>query len=106
MLQDLSYVIFPQALRRILPPLGNEFISLLKDTSLVAIIGFEELFRQGQLLVATTYKPFELYTAVAIIYLVLTLLSSQVFSYLEKVMDPARRSAKRKFSQPTELEVN
>lgn len=104
--QTMRYVIFPQALRRILPPLGNEFISLLKDTSLVAIIGFEELFRQGQLLVATTYKPFELYTAVAIIYLVLTLLSSQVFSYLEKVMDPARRSAKRKFSQPTELEVN
>jgi arginine/lysine/histidine/glutamine transport system substrate-binding/permease protein len=48
--ETIRYVIFPQALRRMLPPLGNEFISLLKDTSLVAVIGFEELFRQGQLL--------------------------------------------------------
>jgi arginine/lysine/histidine/glutamine transport system substrate-binding/permease protein len=48
----MRYVIFPQALRRMLPPLGNEFISLLKDTSLVAVIGFEELFRRGQLIVA------------------------------------------------------
>lgn len=96
--QTMRYVIFPQALRRMLPPLGNEFISLLKDTSLVAIIGFEELFRQGQLIVATSYKPFEIYTAVAIIYLVLTLLSSQGFSYLERRMNPARRHSKQRNS--------
>lgn len=91
--QTMRYIIFPQALRWMLPPLGNEFISLLKDTSLVAIIGFEELFRQGQLIVATSYKPFELYTAVALIYLALTLLSSQGFSYLERLMDPAHQRA-------------
>ncbi len=94
--QTMSYVIFPQAFRRMLPPLGNEFITMLKDTSLVAVIGFEELFRQGQLIVATTYRAFEIYAAVALIYLALTLLSSRAFSWLEDWMNPARRAKKAK----------
>lgn len=89
--QTMRFVIFPQAFRRMLPPLGNQFISLLKDTSLVAIIGFEELFREGQLIVAESYRPFELYAIVALIYLVLTLLSSQAFGYLEKRLNPAHQ---------------
>lgn len=89
--ETMRYVIFPQAIRRMLPPLGNEFISLLKDTSLVAIIGFEELFREGQLIVAENYRSFEIFGAVAMIYLCLTLLSSQVFSRLETWMNPVRR---------------
>ncbi|MGC8714806.1 MAG: ABC transporter permease subunit [Leptodesmis sp.] len=89
--QTMRYVIFPQAFRRMLPPLGNEFISLLKDTSLVAVIGFEELFRRGQLIVAENYRPFEIYAAVAFVYLVLTLLSSQFFTRLERWMDPVKR---------------
>ncbi len=97
--QTMSYVIFPQALRRMLPPLGNEFISLLKDTSLVAVIGFEELFRRGQLIVASNYRAFEIYAAVALTYLVLTILSSQVFSFLERWMNPVNR-AKRASTQP------
>ena len=91
--QTMSYVIFPQAFRRMLPPLGNEFIALLKDTSLVAVIGFEELFRQGQLIVATTYRAFEIYAAVALIYLALTLLSSRAFSWLEDWMNPVKHSS-------------
>ncbi|MFM7793501.1 MAG: ABC transporter permease subunit, partial [Microcystis panniformis] len=75
-MQTMREVIFPHAFRRMLPPLGNEFITLIKDTSLAAVIGFEELFRQGQLMVATTYKAFEIYIAVALVYLVLTTLSS------------------------------
>ncbi|WP_088894195.1 amino acid ABC transporter permease [Leptolyngbya ohadii] len=90
--QTMRYVIFPQALRRIIPPLGNEFITLLKDTSLVAVIGFEELFRRGQLIVAQNFRAFEIYFAVALIYLVLTLISSQAFSYLERSMNPIERS--------------
>jgi len=90
--QTMRYVIFPQAFRRMLPPLGNEFISLLKDTSLVAVIGFEELFRQGQLIVAENYRSFEIYAAVAVIYLCLTLLSSQVFSRIETWLNPLTRS--------------
>jgi arginine/lysine/histidine/glutamine transport system substrate-binding/permease protein len=89
--QIMRYVIFPQAFRRMLPPLGNEFISLLKDTSLVAVIGFEELFREGQLIVAQNYRSFEIYAAVAVIYLCLTLISSQAFSRLEQWLNPVNR---------------
>jgi len=87
-LQTMTYVIFPQAFRRMIPPLGNEFISLLKDTSLVAVIGFEELFRKGQLIVSENYRALEIYAAVAVIYLCLTLISSQFFSQLEIWMNP------------------
>ncbi|MEI2581810.1 ABC transporter permease subunit [Scytonema sp. PRP1] len=88
--QTMRYVIFPQALRRMLPPLGNQFISLLKDTSLVAVIGFEELFRKGQLIVAQNYRSFEIYAAVALVYLFLTLLSSQAFSRWERSLNPVK----------------
>jgi arginine/lysine/histidine/glutamine transport system substrate-binding/permease protein len=92
--QTLIYVIFPQAFRRMLPPLSNEFITLIKDTSLVAVIGFEELFRQGQLLVATTYRAFEIYAAVALVYLVLTSVSATGFRWLEDLMNPLRKTKK------------
>jgi arginine/lysine/histidine/glutamine transport system substrate-binding and permease protein len=94
-IQTMRKVIFPQAFRRILPPLGNEFITLIKDTSLTAVIGFVELFRQGQLIVAITYKAFEVYIAVALIYLILTTLASFGFKWLEGVMDPLSRRKKR-----------
>ncbi|MFH7243024.1 MAG: ABC transporter permease subunit [Spirulina sp.] len=90
-IETMRYVVFPQAFRRILPPLGNEFITLIKDTSLAAVIGFEELFRQGQLTVATTYRAFEIYLAVALVYLVMTSLASLLFKRLEVVMDPLHR---------------
>lgn len=93
-MQTMSYVIFPQAFRRMIPPLGNEFISLLKDTSLVSVIGFEELVRKGQLIVADNYRAFEIYAGVAVVYLCLTLLSSQAFSLLEAWMNPVKRQNK------------
>lgn len=93
-IQTLRYVIFPQAFRRMIPPLGNEFITLLKDTSLVAVIGYEELFRRGQLIVANNYRAFEIYITVALVYLVLNTLSSQAFILLERWMDPLHRSKK------------
>ena len=99
--QTMRYVIFPQAFRRMLPPLGNEFITMIKDTSLVAIIGFEELFRQGQLMVATTYRAFEIYAAVALIYLLLTFVASRFFSWLEKRLNPVRRADKASSRQVT-----
>jgi arginine/lysine/histidine/glutamine transport system substrate-binding/permease protein len=94
-IQTMRKVIFPQAFRRILPPLGNEFITLIKDTSLTAVIGFVELFRQGQLIVAITYRAFEVYLTVALIYLVLTTLASFGFKWLERAMDPLNRAKKR-----------
>jgi arginine/lysine/histidine/glutamine transport system substrate-binding/permease protein len=93
--QTMKEVIFPQAFRRILPPLGNEFITLIKDTSLTAVIGFTELFREGQLVVATTYKAFEVYIAVAFVYLILTTLSSIAFKWLEIHLDPVGRAKKQ-----------
>ena len=92
--QTMRFVIFPQALRRMLPPLGNEFITLLKDTSLVSVIGFQELLQEGRLIIANNYRAFEIYAAVAVIYLALTLLSSRVFSFLERRMNPVHRSTK------------
>ncbi|MGK7896998.1 MAG: ABC transporter permease subunit [Xenococcus sp. (in: cyanobacteria)] len=86
----MRYVILPQALRRMLPPLGNEFITLIKDSSLAAVIGLEELFRQAQLIVADSYKAFEVYLFVAFIYLLLTILSSLTFKWLEKKMNPIK----------------
>jgi len=80
----MKEVILPQAFPRILPPLGNEFITLIKDTSLVAVIGFAELFRQGQLIVATTYQSFAVYITVALVYLCLTTLSSFIFKWTER----------------------
>ena len=77
-------IVIPQAFRRTIPQLGNEFIAMLKDSSLVSVIGFEELTRKGQLIIAATYKSFEIWTAVAIIYLVMTLTISRVVAFLEK----------------------
>ena len=80
----MQYLIAPQALRRVLPPLSNEFITLIKDTSLAAVIGFDELFRQGQLMVATTYRAFAIYCAVALVYLIFTTSASLLFKRLER----------------------
>lgn len=89
-LQMMGYVIFPQAIRRMVPPLGNEFITLMKDTSLVAVIGYEEMFRRGQLIVAQNYRAFEVYTAVALIYLLLTIGASQLIGQVERWMNRSR----------------
>lgn len=82
--QTMYSIILPQAIRNILPPLGNEFIAMLKDSSLVSVIGFEELTRRGQLIIAQTYGSFEIWMTVAILYLIMTLVISRIVSLLEK----------------------
>ncbi|EGO62305.1 amino acid ABC transporter permease [Acetonema longum] len=82
--QTMRYIILPQALKRILPPLGNEFIAMLKDSSLVSAIGFEELTRRGQLIIARTYGSFEIWLSVAFIYLIMTFTISRLVDYLER----------------------
>lgn len=82
--QTMCYIVMPQAFKAIIPPLGNEFIAMMKDTSLVSVIGFEELTRRGQLIIARTYGSFEIWTAVAIIYLIMTLSISQLVAFLER----------------------
>ena len=83
-MQTMRYVILPQAFKRVIPPLGNEFISMTKETSLVSVIGFEELTRRGQLIIAKTYGSFEIWLTVAAIYLVMTLTIARLVSYLER----------------------
>ena len=82
----------PQAFKRIIPPLGNEFIAMLKDSSLVSVIGFEELTRTGQLIISRTYASFEIWTAVAIIYLVMTIAISRLVALLEKRFNKGRKN--------------
>lgn len=82
--QTMRYVIVPQAFKRVIPPLGNEFIALLKDSSLVSVIGFEELTRRGQLIIARTYGSLEIWTCVAVIYLIMTITISRFVAYLER----------------------
>ena len=82
--QTMRYIIVPQAYKRIIPPLGNEFIAMLKDSSLVSVIGFEELTRRGQLIIARTYASFEIWLAVAVIYLVMTFAVARLVAALER----------------------
>ncbi|MBE7554946.1 MAG: amino acid ABC transporter permease [Anaerolineales bacterium] len=82
--QTFMDVIFPQAFRIMLPPMGNNFVGMLKDSSLVGVIGVFELVRQAQLAVSQTFRPFEFYTAIAIIYILLTQILSQGVSILER----------------------
>ena len=82
--QTMRFIILPQAFKNILPPLGNEFIAMLKDSSLVSVIGFEELTRRGQLIIAQTYGSFEIWMTVAVLYLIMTMAISMIVAFLEK----------------------
>jgi len=81
--QTMFLVILPQAWRTILPPVGNEFIALLKDTSLVSILAVSDLLRRGREFSSETFLYFETYTMVALVYLVITLLLSKGVSIME-----------------------
>ncbi|HHY26092.1 MAG TPA: amino acid ABC transporter permease [Desulfitobacterium dehalogenans] len=82
--QAMRYVILPQAFKRVIPPLGNEFIALLKDSSLVSIIALQDLMYTGKLIVSRTYQPFVIYLEVALFYLVMTLILSRFVNYTER----------------------
>jgi polar amino acid transport system permease protein len=82
--QAFRFVIFPQAIRWAIPPLGNEFITLLKDTSLLSVIAVAEILKAGQLYAGRTYAIFPTYVAIAIVYIVLTLSIANVLRYVER----------------------
>jgi polar amino acid transport system permease protein len=84
--QTMRQVILPQAVKVILPPVGNDFIALLKDSSLVSIIAVADLLRRGREFVAVYFTAFQTYTLVALIYLVITLILSKVVWNMEKIM--------------------
>lgn len=80
----LRYVVAPLALRRMLPPLGNQWIISIKDTSLFIVIGVSELTRQGMEIIAGNFRALEIWSAVAVIYLVITLVLSFLLRRLER----------------------
>ncbi|OLQ94854.1 amino acid ABC transporter permease [Vibrio ponticus] len=82
--QTMRLVILPQAFRQILPPLGNQFVYILKMSSLVSVIGLSDLTRRANELVVTEYLPLEIYTFLVLEYLILILLVSQAVRWLEK----------------------
>ncbi|MEZ0575812.1 amino acid ABC transporter permease [Halodesulfovibrio aestuarii] len=82
--QTMISIIWPQAFRRMIPPLGNQFIISLKDTSLLTVIGVAELTRSGQEIVAVNFRSFEVYLTVAIVYLCMTLSIAKVLRWYEK----------------------
>lgn len=84
--QSMYYIVLPQALFRILPSLGNEFIALLKDSSLVSTIAIAELTRTGQIIITRTFKSFEIWVGVALFYFIMTYAISRAVRYSEKRM--------------------
>lgn len=85
------FVVFPQAIRTILPALGNQFVYVLKMSSLVSVIGLQELTRRANELNVTEYRPLEIYTALVVEYLLLILLASWGVRRLESRMANASR---------------
>jgi polar amino acid transport system permease protein len=82
--QAMRFVILPQAVRRVLPPLGNDFIAMLKDSSLVSAIAVNELTKLGQIEAARTFDTFRAFNAVAVLYLALTLVLSLGVRLIER----------------------
>ncbi|MEN8614395.1 amino acid ABC transporter permease [Dehalogenimonas sp. THU2] len=82
--QAMRYVVLPQAFRVILPPMGNEFIALLKDSSLVSVVAVADLTRRGREFMAANFNPIETWTMIALLYLIMTLFAARIVSYIEK----------------------
>lgn len=81
--QTMRRIIIPQTYRRLIPPMGNEFITLTKDTALVSAITMTELLRRAQLIAASDFRSLEMYAAAAVLYLLLTTLFTVVFNKIE-----------------------
>lgn len=85
--KTMRYIIWPQAFKRMIPPLGNQFIISIKDTSLLSVILVPELIFQGRLIAANHFNAVEIYTTVALFYLAITLTLSFVLSIAERRLD-------------------
>jgi len=83
--QTLRHVIIPQSLRIVIPPIANEFIASLKDSSLVSIIGLREITRAGREYYSQYFVDFQTWVMVALIYLIMTLTLSRIVKYLERI---------------------
>ncbi|WP_107847288.1 amino acid ABC transporter permease [Litoreibacter ponti] len=84
--QRFRYVVFPQAIRTILPPLGNDFVAMVKDSSLVSVLGVGDITQLGKVTAAGNFRYFETYNVVALIYLTLTVTLSLALRRFERRM--------------------
>jgi polar amino acid transport system permease protein len=82
--QAMRYVILPQAIRVIMPPVGNEFITLLKDSSLVSVVAVADMTRRGREFMAANFIPIQTWIMIALLYLVMTLLAGRVVAWMER----------------------
>jgi polar amino acid transport system permease protein len=92
-LDKMRYIVLPQAIRRVLPPLGNQFVYMLKMSSLVSVIGLSELTRRANVLVVNQYRPLEIYTCLVLEDLALSLIVSQLVRWMERRMRADERLA-------------
>ncbi len=88
--QSLRHVILPQSIRRVLPPLAGQLVSLIKDSSIVSVIAIQDLTYQGSQLMASTYLTFEVWLTVAILYLLLTFPCSYLVERLNRRLNRLR----------------
>lgn len=88
--QALRKVVIPQAVRDVIPPIGNNMIALLKDSALVSVIGVSELTLSAQLAIGRTYRPFEFYVLAAVVYYVINLGMEAVQRRIERRIAAAR----------------
>ena len=86
-LQITRYIVLPQAIRVVLPALGNEFITLVKDSSLASIVGIQELTKEGQIIQNRTLDALTVYLGVAICYLIITTTLTLIMAYIERRMN-------------------
>jgi len=82
--QAMRYVILPQAFRRVLPPLGNDFIAILKDSSLISVLAVRDITQLGKLYRARSFSSFEAYNTMAFLYLSMTLSLSMLVKFIER----------------------
>ena len=82
--QAMRRIIIPQTYKRLVPPVGNEFVALLKDSSLVSILAVADLLRRGREFASQSFTYFETYTMVALVYLMITLFFSKLISHMEE----------------------
>ncbi len=82
--QTMRFIVLPQAIRRVLPALGNDFIAMLKDSSLVSVLGVQDITRLGNSYAVSTFRYFETYNVVAFLYLIMTVALALLVRWLER----------------------
>jgi polar amino acid transport system permease protein len=89
--QSMRYIILPQAVRRVMPALGNDFVAMVKDSSLVSILGVQDITQLAKLYAASTFLFFQTYSILAFIYLVITIMLTRFVRWIERRLRQDRR---------------